>query len=247
MTIRTALITGAAQGIGEAIARALHQDGVRVAVTDIDDTKAQRVAAALDPTGQTALAMKLDVRQKQDFAAALDTLIETWGHVDILVNNAALTKTTPAMDVSGDEFDEVIAVNLRGALFGCQVLGAHMKARGQGRIINLSSLAGQNGGTVTGVHYAASKAGIVALTKVFARELAKSGVAVNAVAPGPIDVPAAVAALPEAVRAALPNMIPVGRLGQPAEVAAIVTFLASPQAAFVTGATWDVNGGVYMR
>src|SRR5690606_21036585 len=110
--------------------------------------------------------MKLDVRQKQDFAAALDTLIETWGHVDILVNNAALTKTTPAMDVSGDEFDEVIAVNLRGALFGCQVLGAHMKARGQGRIINLSSLAGQNGGTVTGVHYAASKAGIVALTKV---------------------------------------------------------------------------------
>lgn len=241
-----AIVTGAAQGLGAAIATALHAAGMRVALADIAVDAAAEVARRIDATGATARALPLDVTRKADFVEALAALAD-WGGVDVLVNNAALALTTPLMEVAGDEFDAVLAVNLRGPLFGSQVLGAHMRERGYGRIINIASQAGQMGGTVTGVHYASSKAGLMLMTKVFARELAGSGVTVNAVAPGALDLPAVRAAIPPERLAALENAIPVRRLGRPEEIAAIVALLASRGAGYVTGATWDANGGTYMR
>lgn len=241
-----ALITGAAQGLGAAIARALHEAGVRVAVTDLSLEKARATADSLDGTGKTVRALPLDVRRKADFAAAIDSLAD-WGGVDILVNNAAIAPTTSLFDISGDEFDAVMAVNLRGPFFGCQVVGEHLRQRGHGRIINIASQAGQMGGTVTGAHYAASKAGLILLTKIFARDLAGSNVTVNAVAPGALDMPAVRAAFPPQRLRALETAIPVGRLGSPEEVAEVVVLLASRQAGYITGATWDVNGGTFMR
>lgn len=247
MSTKVALITGAAQGLGEAIARELHAGGLRVAVADINEPGAAKVANSLDSSGRTALSIALDVRNKAAFEAARDRLVDVWGRVDVLVNNAALSLITPMMQISGDEFDAVMSVNLRGTFFGCQVFGEYLRQRGSGRIVNISSQAGQIGGTVTGVHYAASKAGIIVMTKIFAKELASGGVTVNAVAPGPIDLPQARASLTAERLAAIGRMIPVGRMGDPAEVASVVAWLASDRASFVTGATWDVNGGLSMR
>jgi 3-oxoacyl-[acyl-carrier protein] reductase len=139
-----------------------------------------------------------------------------------------------------------MAVNLRGVFLGCRLAGRHMRARGHGRIINLSSLAGQQGGAIAGAHYAASKAGILALTKLFAQDLAPFGVTVNAIAPAAIDGPAVAAVPAERVRA-LVQTIPVGRLGRAEEVAAAALYLASDAAGYVTGATLDLNGGRFMR
>lgn len=243
---RVALVTGGSQGLGETISRALHSAGFAVAIGDIAYENAKAVAVSLDATGATARALKLDVRQKGHFSNALDLLSE-WDGVDVLVNNAALTLTTPVMDIEPDEFDAVMAVNLRGPFFGCQVIGAHMQARGSGRIINISSQAGQMGGTVAGAHYAASKAGVILLTKYFAREFGASGVTVNAVSPGALDFPAVRAAFPPERVKALEAMIPVKHLGNPDEVAAAVALLARADMAYVTGATWDINGGMFMR
>lgn len=243
---RVALVTGGSQGLGETIVRTLHREGFAVAIGDIAYDKAEAVAQSLDATGTTARAITLDVRNKNHFANALD-LLSDWGGVDVLVNNAALTLTTPVMDIEPDEFDAVMAVNLRGPFFGCQVIGAHMQTRGTGRIINISSQAGQMGGTVAGAHYAASKAGVILLTKYFAREFGASGITVNAVAPGALDFPAVRAAFPPERVAALEAMIPVKHLGNPDEVAAAVALLSRADMAYVTGATWDINGGMLMR
>lgn len=247
MSTKVALVTGAAQGLGESIARELHGGGLRVAVADINEAGAVRLVRSLDPSGQSALAIALDVREKAALESARDRLVDVWGRVDVVVNNAAVTRTTPLMQIGGDEFDEVMAVNLRGTFFGCQVFGEYLRQRGAGRIVNIASLAGQAGGTVTGAHYAASKAGIIVLTKIFAKEFAGSGVTVNTVAPGPIDLPQTRAGVPSEQLAVLGRAIPVGRMADPAEVAAVVAWLASDRAGFVTGATWDVNGGLLMR
>ncbi len=243
---RVALVTGGAQGLGEVIARTLHREGFCVAIGDIAAEGAALVAQSLDASNATARALTLDVRNKSHFADALHQLSD-WGGVDVLVNNAAMTLTTPVMNIEADEFDAVMAVNLRGPFFGCQVIGAHMIARRSGRIVNMSSQAGQMGGTVAGAHYAASKAGIILLTKYFAREFGASGVTVNAVAPGALDFPAVRAAFPPERVAALEAMIPVKHLGNPEEVAAAVSLLARADMAYVTGATWDINGGMLMR
>src|SRR5688500_4914532 len=149
-------------------------------------------------------------------------------------------------EIEDDEWDDVLATNLRSVFIGCQLAGPHMRENGFGRIVNLASLAGQQGGAVAGAHYAASKAGIVVLTKIVARELAPHGVTVNAVAPAAVRTPVMDALPPERVEA-LAATIPVGRVGRPEEVAAAVAFLASDEAAYVTGSTLDVNGGLFMR
>lgn len=242
---QTALVTGAASGLGQVIATHLLAQGFQVVLTDVDITRAQAAAAELD--SDSVLALGLDIRQPEDFAAALVATIERFGSLQVLVNNAALTLATPVMAIAVDEFDRVISTNLRGTFIGCQTMGRYFAAQGYGRIINLASLAGQNGGTASGAHYAASKGGILTLTKVFARELAKSGVTVNAIAPGPMDLPTVHALVPEEKMAALLQMIPVGELGEAEFVARSVALLASSQASFVTGATWDINGGLFMR
>ncbi|MGX9425351.1 MULTISPECIES: SDR family NAD(P)-dependent oxidoreductase [Bradyrhizobium] len=244
---RIAVVTGAGNGLGEAIAKALHGGGYRVMVADIDETAAQRVATALDASGASAIARRLDVREKAQFAATLDAAVERWGTVHALVNNAAVTVARPVMEISPDEFDAVIAVNLRGTFLGCQVFGAYFRDRGHGRIINMASLAGQNGGTATGAHYAASKGGIVTLTKVFARDLGPSGVTVNAIAPGPMDTPMVHRTLTPERLAGLKATIPGGEIGDPVFIGQLVLQLAAPAAAFANGATWDVNGGLYLR
>src|SRR5690554_4849514 len=205
-----ALVTGAGQGLGLAIAGRLQAAGFKVALTDHRLDLARQAAATLDP--DSVLPLQLDVTRKQDFEAALAAVVEQWGELHVLVNNAAMTRTTLVMEIEADEFDAVLATNLRGTLFGCQVMGAHMARAGYGRLINMASLAGQNGGTATGAHYACSKGAIVTLTKIFARELGPAGVTVNAVSPGPLDLPSVHAIVPADKLAQIVQGIPVRRL-----------------------------------
>jgi len=244
---QTALVTGAAAGLGNVIATHLLEQGFQVVMTDVDAARVQQAADRIDNGQGKVLALALDIRQPQDFSRALEATLATFGRLEVLVNNAALTLATPVMDIEVDEFDRVMTTNLRGTFVGCQTVGRYFARQGYGRIINLASLAGQNGGTASGAHYAASKGGILTLTKIFARELSKSGVTVNAIAPGPMDSPAVHAIVPEEKMAGLLQMIPVGTLGDAEFVAQAVALLASPQASFVTGATWDINGGLFMR
>ncbi|QFZ83913.1 glucose 1-dehydrogenase [Variovorax paradoxus] len=238
---RVAFVTGAGQGLGAAIARGLAQAGARIALADIDEANAQAVAAEVN-----GLALPLDVRDEQAFNNRFAQAVAHFGSVDILVNNAARTPTTSLWDITPAEWDDVLAINLRGSFFGCRIAGRHMRARGAGRIVNLASLAGQQVSSATGVHYAASKAGLLALTRAFAQELAPHGVTVNALAPAAIDSPALAALAPERQQV-LKAGIPLGRFGLADEVAAAVVYLASPAAAFMTGATLDLNGGRFMR
>lgn len=189
-----------------------------------------------------AVALQHDVREP----ASWERLLAELDEVDVLVNNAARTEVRSFWEIELDEWDDVLATNLRGTYLGCRVLGAHMRDRGWGRIVNLASVAGQASRSVTGVHYATSKAAIIALTRHAASALAGTGVTVNAVAPAAIDGPMVASVAPERIEAML-KTIPAGRLGRPEEVAAAVAYLASADAAFVTGATLDVNGGMLMR
>lgn len=238
---RVAFVTGAGQGLGAAISRGLAQAGARVALADIDQGHAECVAAELG-----GLALRLDVRDEAAFGDGFGKAVAHFGAIDIMVNNAARTPTTSLWDITPDEWDDVLAINLRGSFFGCRIAGRHMRERGAGRIVNLASMAGQQPSAATGVHYAASKAGLLALTRSFAQELAPHGVTVNALAPAAIDSPA-LDALDPSRQQALKAGIPLGRFGFPEEVAAAVVYLASPAAAFMTGATLDLNGGRFMR
>jgi 3-oxoacyl-[acyl-carrier protein] reductase len=241
-----ALVTGAAQGIGRAIAATLHEQGHRVALLDVDADGAAAAASALDPAGETALALTADVSDVAAVDAAVAELRARWGDPAILVNNAARTVVAPVLEIPLDEWDAVLATNLRSTVQLCQRCAPAMRAAGWGRIVNLASLAGQTGGVASGAHYAASKAGMIVLTKILAGELAASGVTVNAVAPAAIHTPA-MDRLPDERVAQLARAIPVGRVGTSEEVASLVGYLCTPAAGFVTGATLDVNGGLNMR
>ncbi|WNW09872.1 SDR family NAD(P)-dependent oxidoreductase [Pseudomonas sp. DTU_2021_1001937_2_SI_NGA_ILE_001] len=242
-----ALVTGAGQGLGQRFAARLLAAGYKVVISDRSLEAAQAAARSLDAGAERVLAVALDVGEKTHFEAALAATLERFGALHVLVNNAAVTKTTPLLQISPQEFDAVVGLNLRSVFLGCQVLGAHMAQAGYGRIINMASLAGQNGGTATGAHYAASKGAIVTLTKIFAKEFAARGVTVNAIAPGPIDSPAVHAAVPAERMDGLLANIPVRRLGDADFLGDLIVQLARPEAYFTTGATWDVNGGLFMR
>jgi len=241
---RHAFVTGAARGLGKAISRAFLAAGARVTLADVAPA-VRETAASLDPAGSLVRAVVLDVRDETAFEAAIDAA-DAVAPVDIMVNNAARTVSRSLWDIPADEWDDVLAVNLRSVLFGCRIAGRRMRERGRGRIINVSSLAGQRGGAVAGGHYAASKAGILVLTKMFAQELAPHNVTVNAIAPAAIRGPITDEMPAEKVQA-MAKMIPVGRLGDDGEVGAAAVYLASDGAGFVTGTTLDINGGLYMR
>ncbi|PJJ45184.1 3-oxoacyl-[acyl-carrier protein] reductase [Glutamicibacter mysorens] len=243
---KIALITGAAQGLGESIARRLHADGFRVAIADLKDTQAKELAAKLDPAGETALGVGVDVKDLASLTACIDEVTTTWGSPDVLVNNAGKTVQRSVWDISPDEWDDVMETNLRSYLVAIQKCAPAMRDKGWGRIVNMSSFAGQQGGLVAGAHYAASKAGSLVLTKIFAKDLAASGVTVNAVAPAAILTPAMGNPSDDDL-AKMSQGIPVQRVGQPEEVAAAVAYLVGPDSGYTTGTTLDVNGGVFMR
>lgn len=242
---RVALVTGAGKNVGAAIAAELHAGGAKVAVTDANPDWARETAEALDPTGETAMALELDVRELAHFEAARDAVLARWGRLDIVVNNAGWAKRTPVEDITPEEFDAVMQVNMRSVFLSCQVFAPVLTDRGYGRIVNVTSLAGQNGGTVAAPHYAASKAGANMLTKYFARYLAGTGVTVNGVCPGPID--SAKTRLSEEQIASVEAQVPIGRFMRLDEIAAAVALLASDRGGFFMGATLDMNGGLYMR
>lgn len=238
---RVAIVTGAARGTGEAIARELARRGDHVVVADL---AGQRARAVADEIGGSAAV--LDVRDWDAVRSLVDATVAEHGALDVLVNNAARSVARSLWEIEREEWDDVLGVNLGGVFAGCQAAAPHMRDRGRGRIVNVSSIAGQQGGVNGGAHYAASKAGIGVLTKVVAAELAPHGVTVNAVAPAAITGPVMDALGPER-QAVIAASIPVGRLGRPEEVAAAVAYLASDEAGFVTGATLDLNGGLLMR
>ncbi len=216
-------------------------------LTDIAVDAAQEIADELSPDGSTARAAVLDVAHRDNFVTALSSVQSLWGTPTIMVNNAALTQAADLMTLDESEFTRVLSTNVNSIFFGCQVFGAAMASGGYGRIVNMASLAGQNGGTATGAHYATSKGAILTVTKIFAKELASQGVTVNAIAPGPHDLPVVKATVPADKLDAVVAGIPVGRLGSPEFVADMVGLLTADNAYFVTGACWDVNGGLFVR
>lgn len=248
---QVALITGAADGLGKIIACELLKNGYKVVIADINISHADFTIKSLIETGQATpdqlLAVKLDISQQSDYAPALEKVIHEWGSLQVVVNNAAMTKTTKVLEITPDEFDVITAVNQRGTFLSCQFFGRYLATEGYGRIINMASLAGQNGGTATGAHYAASKGAIITLTKIFAKEFAGAGVTVNAISPGPIDSPAVHKAVPAEQLEKIIQTIPVQQLGNASFIGQAIVLLASKDASFTTGATWDINGGLFMR
>jgi 3-oxoacyl-[acyl-carrier protein] reductase len=244
---RVVLVTGAARGLGACIASRFYDRGYRVAVTDLDGEGAVKTAAALDPTGSSAVGLGLDVRDKAAFVRVRNDLVARWGAVHVLVNNAGHSKVEALMEITPESFSAVVSANLDGTFLGCQVLGEYFAERGYGRIVNIASLAGQNGGTATGAHYAAAKGGVITLTKVFARELGPQGVTVNAISPGPQELPSVRESVDPDRLTQIEASIPVRRLGRPEFIADMAVLLAADNADTVTGACWDANGGLYLR
>lgn len=241
---RVAIVTGAGQGIGREIAKALARGGDTVVVADMDGAAAERSAQEIVHGGGAAHGITTDVTDVAGMRAAFAKALEKFGRIDVLVNNAGILQSTPVEDITPEEWDRVLSVNLRGTFFACQAVLPAMKKAGYGRIVNIASLAGRNGGIATGMAYSASKAGVVGLTRGLASRLAKFSITVNAVAPGTTATPMIRQWTPEQIRG-LEQGIPLGRLGRPEEIAAAVKFLCSDDAAFITGAVLDINGGVY--
>lgn len=247
---KTALITGASRGLGEAIALACAAQGCSVAVNYVEEAghdnaaQAEAVVAALTASGVDALALPADVTDEQQVDAMVAAAITRFGHLDILVNNAGIFRDRTIKNLDKPDWDMVIAVNLTGAYNCMHAVINHMRERETGRIISISSVIGQSG-NIGQANYAASKAGIIGLTKSVAREVARRNITVNAVAPGFIDAGMTRALDDEIVQAVLPQ-IPMGRLGRAEDIAAAVVFLASDSAAYITGQVLAVNGGFYM-
>jgi 3-oxoacyl-[acyl-carrier protein] reductase len=238
---RRAIVTGAAQGLGFAIASRLNAEGCKVAMLDINEEKVCAAAAEL----KDCFGVKCNVSSADDIAAAVKTCAEKLGGIDIVVNNAGILHNSSIPEATEKEWDMVLAINLKGPFFVVQQALPYLKESSCARVINIGSLAGRMGGFETGLAYSASKGGINALTMGLARQLSPFKINVNAVCPGTTETPITQAFTPEAMERLL-TRIPLGRLGQPADMAAAVAFLASDDAAFITGLLMDVNGGMYM-
>ena len=241
---RIALVTGAAQGIGRAIALELAKAGATLALADINEVKLAQVVAEVEALGGTAAAFKLDVSNQDSIEAGAKAVLERFGKVEILVNNAGITRDALMMMMKRSDWDLVIAINLTGPFLLTQALLRQMIKNRWGRIINMASVVGR-AGQAGQVNYAASKAGLIGMTKSLAREVASRGITVNAVAPGYIETPMT-AVLDEKVSAAMLANIPLARRGTDLDVAQAVAFLASDAASYITGHVLDVNGGMFM-
>ncbi len=234
---KTALITGAGRGIGRAIAECFVREGARVAIADMDPDAARATAAAIG-----ALGLEMDVSSKASVCAGTHRVLDGFGSIDILVNNAGYLIYTTFESCSEADWDRMVDVNMKGPFLCAQAVIPSMKARRQGVIVNMTSLAAKTGGLAAGPPYAAAKAGVLTLTIGLARALAPYLIRVNAIAPGVIDT--AMTAAPEHDQ--LKASIPLGGAGQPEDIAHCALFLASDDARHITGETIDVNGGLYM-
>ena len=238
---KIAIVTGGGQGIGQAIAEKLATEGATVIVTDVDEATAAQTAAALP----AAVAIRADVTDGQGVQALADRVAAQFGRIDVLVNNAGWDKASPFVDSDPADWDRAIAVNLYGVLHTCRAVLPVMAGQGSGAVVNLGSDAGRVGSSGEAV-YSAAKGGVIAFTKSLAREMARHRVRVNCVCPGPTDTALFASFAGPKLREALTKAIPFGRLGQPADVANVVAFLASEEASFVTGQTISVSGGLTM-
>ena len=240
-----AIVTGAGQGIGKAIAFMLASKGAIPVIVDIDENKAKQVVEELKNTGKESLAIKIDVSSVEEIKSMVHSVIDIYGKVDILVNNVAMLHSTAIKDITEPEWDRIMAVNLKSVFFISQQVLPNMEKNGYGRIINISSNAGRMGGYENGLAYSASKAAVIGLTYGMARRVAETGITVNVVAPGPTETNILKQLGPEKKRS-LEAIIPMSRLGKPEEIAYVVAFLAGKEASYITGAVIDVNGGLFM-
>ena len=243
---RVALVTGARRGIGQGIALALAQAGAKVVVTDIDQADCQKVVDQIKESGHDGLAVKVDVSNKEEVEQAVQKTIEKFNKIDILVNNAGIAQFKPFLELTEEEWDRTLDINLKGMFLCSQAAAREMAKNKYGRIVNLASIAsGQVGvGFLNIAHYCASKGGVTALTEALALELAPLGINVNAIGPGIIETPMTKDMVSdEKTKEGLMARIPKKRLGQPKDVASAAVFLASEEADYITGVVLFVDGG----
>jgi NAD(P)-dependent dehydrogenase (short-subunit alcohol dehydrogenase family) len=242
---KVALVTGAARGIGEAVTRRFVGEGAAVIACDWLGEENEQLAAELSSQGHRILPRRLDVARSAEVRAAVAAGLEEFGHIDILVNNAGISPKKGFLEYTEQDWDAVLAVDLTGEYLCIRHLVEHMMERRYGRIVNLSSSAWRSGGVAGGIPYASAKAGVIGLTRSLAVTLGPHGITVNAVAPGPTTTPLTDEWLP-ARQDDVVRRIPLGRVGRPEDVANAILFLASDEAAYVTGICLDVNGGITM-
>ena len=245
---RSAIVTGAASGLGRGIARALAVEGARVAILDIDEPGAAQTVELIRVAGGTAMAHRTDVTRRPEVEHAVADVVKRWGAVDILVNNAGWDRPMPFLETDEAFWDRILALNLKAHFLLTQVVLPHMIAKGAGKVVAIASDAGRVGSSGEAV-YSAAKGGVIAFTKTLAREMARHRINVNCVCPGPSETPLfqnEFGAGKPGLADALKRAIPWGRLGTPEDVAGAVVFLASGEADFVTGQTLSVSGGLTM-
>jgi 3-oxoacyl-[acyl-carrier protein] reductase len=240
---RVAIVTGAGQGIGRAIAERFAADGAAVAVADLNGNTAANVVRAIEATGGRALTVRADVTHPADAERIAAETQDRFGGIDVLVNNAGILRSTRAAEVTPEEWHLVIDANLTGAFLCARAAYPALRASGHGRIINVASMAGRATSTLGGVHYTTAKAGVLGLTRHLAREWAGDWITVNAISPGIVDTPMVRGSTDDARMTQVLASIPLGRLAEPAEIAALIAFLASDEAAYITGANVDIHGG----
>ncbi len=239
---RVAIVTGAARGIGFAIAERLSRAGAQVMVADIAEDGAAAAAERLREGGGKATGVAADVTSPTEVGAMVERTLDVFGAVDILVNNAGITgRDAPLWETTDEDWEKVLDLNLTGVFYCCRAVVSHMRERRSGAIVNVASISGKEGNPNM-IPYSVSKAGVICLTKALAKEVITDAVRVNAVAPGVIETPLLDQLQPEAIDY-MKSKVPMGRMGSPEEVAAVVHFLASDAASFVTGQCYDVSGG----